>query len=192
MLQTVLITFAHTAVEGFSSKCMKNENFMCNANRGGAIYSDGIIGLEVKGAPGNGIPIVFKNNLASTGGGMYVSVRNPESNKIQVTRALFSGNIADKDFQVDYGLEEELAATIPEMNKDDDDGYGVKEMQEVDLAGCATGGGGGICLGLVSVPERALVKVEFINSAFENNKAANGGNPLGFLLEYHLKKPCKQ
>lgn len=171
----------------------KSEVIMCCGCRGGAIYSDGMIGLEMKGNPKVDFGhIVFKNNRASTGGGMYISVRNPESNEVVISNALVSGNIADKDFQVDYGLVEELAETIQEMNDEHDDGYGVKEMQEIDLAGCGLGGGGGLCLGLVSVPERALVKVEFVNSAFEKNRATNGGNILSFGDEYFFKGLCRK
>ena len=44
---------------------------------------------------------------------------------------------------------------------------------------CGEGGGGGICLLLNQVPDRALASIVFFRSMFEKNEAINGGRQLG-------------
>lgn len=141
------------------------------AYRGGAVYSDGIIQLDVRVTSESAL--IVKNNEASTGAGMYISVRNPESNKILITGAQFLNNHAKKHYEFDQEFMEHLALTVKDITQDE--GFGMVDIHDSDLSGCGKGGGGGVCLGLVSVPERALVKVEFINVLFKENTASNGG-----------------
>ncbi|GMH37409.1 hypothetical protein BSKO_05282 [Bryopsis sp. KO-2023] len=141
------------------------------AYRGGGVYSDGIVELDIRPA----LPplVVFRNNVASTGGGLFISVRNPESNEITIS-AEFINNHAKKDYEFDQSFMEHLALTVKDIPQQEDR-FQMVDIDQSDVTGCGRGGGGGVCLGLVSVPERALVKVLFLNSLFKGNKASNGG-----------------
>ena len=47
---------------------------------------------------------------------------------------------------------------------------------------CGEGGGGGVCLLLNQIPDRALANIMLFGSVIENNEAINGGEQLSLFI----------
>ena len=148
-----------------------------SARLGGALYVDGIVGLDVRGN------ISFENNTAFCGGAMYAVIRNLENTRIQILQARFLNNLADEELVSgdDEGLQNLKhkkmngpSGRYQSWDRDRTQDASLQKQRKYTVA-CGPGGGGALCLGLAVIPEHAAAEISLTETEFINNTAKNGG-----------------
>eukprot|EP00210_Caulerpa_lentillifera_P009531 g9089.t1 len=117
-----------------------------HASSGGGAAFLAAADVQISAAKFDGFFSSILNNTATAGAGVYIKANRQYENRIQISRTLFSNNIA---FQ---------SENTTSVSSD-----------------CGNGGGGGACLILNSIPDKSIADVRVFEANFTNNKASVGG-----------------
>eukprot|EP00803_Ostreobium_quekettii_P003270 evm.model.scf_1296.1 EVM.evm.TU.scf_1296.1 scf_1296:1031-7786(-) len=150
------------------------------ATFGGAVFLESASNFRIQAGSGNVQRTLIRGNKAVVGGGLFLALKSVLNNKVEIFDTELSNNSAIRLEQ----LEDELANDdLFRLANETIRGNVGHDRDSADFfTNCGEGGGGGACIVLSQLPQRAGADVSVLQSVVTNNSALNGG---GLFISIH-------
>eukprot|EP00803_Ostreobium_quekettii_P001172 evm.model.scf_388.6 EVM.evm.TU.scf_388.6 scf_388:61491-71525(-) len=150
------------------------------ATFGGAVFMESASNFKLQAADEDVQHSLIRGNKAMVGGGLFLALKGPLKNRVEIFNTELSNNSALELEQLEAELANDALFQLGDLRIREKFGTG-RESPDF-FTRCAEGGGGGACIVMSQIPQRAGAELTVLDSTFSNNSALNGG---GLFISIH-------